>query len=288
MKRYHDVFSVDQMACVLEVSRSGYYDYLKRGLSARALDNKRLVDQIKLIFDESHRTYGSPRLHAALKEQGFSCSRSRVARLMKSHDMEAKMSRRFKKTTKRSTKAQHHPDLVQQNFQVSDPNRVWVADITYISVRGRWVYLAVVLDLFSRKAVGMALQETMKTDLVLQAMTQALLHRRPPSGLIHHSDLGSQYTSLDLQKLAKQHSFTLSYGTCAYDNAVMESFFHTLKTEHVYFKNYQTLEEVKIDIFAYIFTFYNAKRRHSTLQYQTPNQVESNYDRNKFISLLSV
>lgn len=194
---------------------------------------------MKLIFDESYRTYRSPRLHATLKDQGFACLRSRVARLMKAHGMEAKMSRRFKKTTKRSTKAQPHPDLIQQKFQVSDPNRVWVADITYILIKGRWVYLAVVLDLFSRKIVGMALQETMKTDLVLQAMTQALLHRQPPSGLIHHSDLGSQYTSFDLQKLAKQHSFISSYGTCAYDNAVMESFFHTLKTEHVYFKNYQ-------------------------------------------------
>lgn len=288
MRTYHDVFSVDQMAHTLGISRSGYYNYLKRGLSARALENKKLVDQMKLIFDESYRTYGSPRLHAALKDQGFSCSRSRVARLMKAHGMEAKMYKRFKKTTKRSNNAQHHPDLVQQSFQVGDPNRVWVADITYISVKGRWVYLAVVLDLFSRKVVGMALQETMKTDLVLQAMTQALLHRRPPLGLIHHSDLGSQYTSFDLQKLAKQQGVTLSYGTCAYDNAVIESFFHTLKTEHVYFKNYQTLEEAKIDIFAYIFTFYNAKRRHSTLHYQTPNQVESNYDRNKFISLLSV
>lgn len=288
MKTHHDVFSIDQMAGILGVSRSGYYDYLKRGLSARALDNKKLVDQMKLIFEESHGTYGSPRLHAALKDQGFACSRPRVARLMKAHGMQAKMSRRFKTTTKRSAKAQHYPDLVQQNFQVSDPNRVWVADITYISVKGRWVYLAIVLDLFSRKVVGMALQETMKCDLVLQALTQALLYRKPPLGLIHHSDLGSQYTSFDLQKLAKQRGVTLSYGTCAYDNAVMESFFHTLKTEHVYFKTYQTLEEAKMDIFAYIFTFYNAKRRHSTLHYQTPNQFENNYDRNKFISVLSV
>ena len=134
----------------------------------------------------------------------------------------------------------------------------------------------------------MALKETMKNDLVLEAMTQALLNRRPPLGLIHHSDLGSQYTSHDLQKLAKQHGINLSYGTCAYDNAVIESFFHTLKTEYIYFKNYQTLEEAKGNIFAYIFAFYNSKRRHSTLKYQTPNQIENNYDRNKVISVRSV
>ena len=134
----------------------------------------------------------------------------------------------------------------------------------------------------------MALQEHMKSDLVLQATTQALLHRRPPKGLIHHSDLGSQYTSHDLHKLATQQGINLSYGKSAYDNAVMESFFHTLKTERTYFKTYQTLEQARLDIFAYIFTFYNSKRRHSTLKYQTPNQAEDKYYKEKFISLLSV
>ena len=207
---------------------------------------------------------------------------------MKAHDIQAKMYKRFKKTTKRSDKCMNRPDIIQQNFQVDHPNRIWAADITYISVNRKWVYLAVVLDLFSRKIVGMALQENMKSDLVSRAMTQALLHRRPPGGLIHHSDLGSQYTSHDLQKLATKYGFNLSYGKCAYDNAVMESFFHTLKTEHTHFKTYQTLEEAKIDIFTYIFAFYNSKRRHSTLKYQTPNQTENNYLRNKFISVLSV
>lgn len=288
MKRHHGVFPVHQMAKTLGVSRSGYNDYLKRGLSIRAIENKKLVDQMKVIFEESQRTYGSPRLQAVLKEQGFYCSRPRVARLMKVHDIQAKMFKRFKKTTKRSDKGISRPDLLQQNFQVNHPNRVWVSDITYISINKKWAYLAVVLDLFSRKIVSMALHETMKNDLVLQVMTQALLNRRPPSGLIHHSDLGSQYTSFDLQKLAKHQGINLSYGTCAYDNAVMESFFHTLKTEHVYFKNYQTLEEAKGDIFAYIFAFYNSKRRHSTLKYQTPNRIEDNYVKNKVISVLSV
>lgn len=283
----HPTFAVDQMARMLGVSRSGYYNYLKRGQSTRDLENKKLMDVMKIIFEESHQTYGSPRLHAALKDQGFTCSRPKVARLMKSHGLAAKMSRRLKRTTKRSNK-DHRPNLVQQNFQVPAPNRVWVGDITYIWVRGRWVYLAVVLDLFSRKIVGMALDETMKSDLVRQAITQALLYRQPPVGLIHHSDLGSQYTSHDIQNLAKSQGILLSYGTSAYDNAVMESFFHTLKTEHVYFKTYQTLEEAKLDIFTYIFAFYNSKRRHSTLGYQSPNQMENKYNNCNLISVPSV
>lgn len=283
----HSTFAVDQMARTLGVSRSGYYDYLKRGQSLRERDNKTLVDAMKMIFEDSHQTYGSPRVHAALKDQGLICSRPKVARLMKAHGLVAKMSRRMKKTAKRSDK-NHRPDLVQQNFQVKSPNRVWVGDITYIWIKGRWMYLAVVLDLFSRKIVGMALEETMKSDLVRQAMTQALISRRPPSGLIHHSDLGTQYTSHDIQSLAECQGICLSYGSSAYDNAVVESFFHTLKTEHVYFKTYQTLEEAKLDIFTYIFAFYNSRRRHSTLGYQTPNQMEDKYKNRKLISVQSV
>lgn len=280
----HPTFAVDQMACTLGVSRSGYYDYLKRGQSIRDHDNKKLMDAMKIIFKDSHQTYGGPRIHATLKDQGFTCSRPRVARLMKAHGLVAKMSRRVKRATKRSDK-NRQPDLVQQNFQVSAPNRVGVGDITYIWVKGRWVYLAVVLDLFSRKIVGMALEETMKSDLVRQAIIQALISRRPPSGLIHHSDLGSQYTSHDIQSLAKSQGIRLSYGSSAYDNVVIESFFHTLKTEHVYFKTYQTLEEAKLDIFTYIFAFYNSKRRHSTLGYQTPNQREDKYNNRNLISV---
>lgn len=288
MKNHHTLFSLDQMAKTFGVSRSGYYDYLKGKPSIRSLENEKLVDRMRVIFDHSHQTYGSPRLHAALKEEDFKDSRPRIARLMKAHDIQAKMYKRFKKTTKRSDKYVNYPDLIQQNFYPSHPNCVWVSDITYICVNKKWSYLAVVLDLFSCKVVGMALQEHMKSDLVLQATTQALLHRRPPKGLIHHSDLGSQYTSHDLHKLATQQGINLSYGKSAYDNAVMESFFHTLKTERTYFKTYQTLEQARLDIFAYIFTFYNSKRRHSTLKYQTPNQAEDKYYKEKFISLLSV
>lgn len=291
MKNQKDLFSLDQMAQVLGVSRSGYYDFIKRPPSKRELENTQTVKRMRTIFEESHQTYGSPRIHAELCAQGSSCSRVKVARLMKKNDIQAKMYRKFVKTTKRSENiTRPTQDLVQQNFYSPLPNRVWVADITFIAINRTWAYLAIILDLFSRKVVGMAMSDHMRSSLILAALNQALLLRRPPSGLIHHSDLGSQYTSHDLYEMAKAHGIKLSYGKtgCAYDNAAMESFFHTLKTEHVYFKNYKTLEEAKIDIFEYIFTFYNAKRRHSTLNYQSPNQWENNYYKNQFISVQSV
>lgn len=279
------------MAKILGVSRSGYYDFIKRSPSKRELENAETIKRIRSIFEESRETYGSPRIHVELCEQGSACSRRKIARLMKNNDIQAKMYRKFVKITKRSEKTPYPPqDLVQQNFYSSLPNRVWVADITFIAINRTWVYLAVILDLFSRKVVGMALSDHMRSSLILAALNQALLLRRPPSGLIHHSDLGSQYTSHDFYNVAQTHGIKLSHGKtgCAYDNAAMESFFHTLKTEHVYFKNYKTLEEAKTDIFEYIFTFYNAKRRYSTLNYQSPNQWENKYYKNQSISLQDV
>lgn len=291
MKDQRNIFSLEQMARVLGVSRSGYYDFIKRPPSARELENEKLTRKIRSIFEASHETYGSPRVHAELLEEGISCSRKRVARLMKQNNIQAKMYKKFVKTTKRSEKSFYSTqDLIQQNFSTPMPNTVWVADISFIRINNRWAYLSIVLDMFSRKVVGIALKDTMKTSLILEALNQALLLRKPPFGLIHHSDLGSQYTSHDLHKLAKKHGIKLRHGKTgsAYDNAVMESFFHTLKTELTHFKNYETLEEAKIDIFNYIFTFYNPKRRHSTLNYQTPNQYEQRHQQKQFLSVHSV
>ncbi len=291
MKHHTTLFSLDQMAQVLGVSRSGYYDFIKRSPSKRELENTETVKRMRTIFEESRETYGSPRIHAELCAQGTPCSRVKVARLMQKNDIQAKMYRKFVKTTKRSENiTRPTQDLVQQNFYSPLPNRVWVADITFIAINKTWAYLAIILDLFSRKVVGMALSDHMRNSLILAALNQALLLRKPPSGLIHHSDMGSQYTSNNLYEIAQTHGIKLSHGKtgCAYDNAAMESFFHTLKTEHVYFKNYKTLEEAKTDIFEYIFTFYNSKRKHSTLNYQSPNQWENNYYKNQFISVHNV
>lgn len=190
---------------------------------------------------------------------------------MKAHSIQAKMYRKFKKTTKQSKQPYYRgQDLVQRNFTTLRPNKIWVADISFIPINGKWAYLAIVLDLFSRKVVGMALQGTMKTELIIQALTTAIILRKPSAGIIHHSDLGGQFTSRELYKTARSFGINLSHGKtgCSYDNAVMESFFHTLKTELIHFKKYQTIEEAKLDIFNYIYTFYNQKRRHSTLKYQ--------------------
>ncbi|OJX03735.1 MAG: hypothetical protein BGO76_00220 [Caedibacter sp. 38-128] len=282
---------MDQMAQVLGVSRSRYYDFIKRSPSKRELENTETVKRMRTIFEESRETYGSPRIHAELCAQGTPCSRVKVAQLMQKNDIQAKMYRKFVKTTKRSENiTRPTQDLVQQNFYSPLPNRVWVADITFIAINRTWDYLAIILDLFSRKVVGMALSDHMRSSLILAALNQPLLLRRPPSGLIHHSDMGSQYTSNNLYEIAQTHGIKLSHGKtgCAYDNAAMESFFHTLKTEHVYFKKYKTLEEAKTDIFEYIFTFYNSKRRHSTLNYQSPNQWEYNHYKNQTISVHNV
>ena len=287
MKSLRQEFSVEEMARTLEVSCSGYYCFLSRPPSHRSIDNARILTKIKQIHNSSRQTYGSPRITAELKDQGESCSRPRVARLMRIHNIKSKMHKKFVKTTKRSQTNKVSQDLVQQNFTVSKPNTVWVTDITFIWAGGTWVYLAVVLDLFARKVVGMAIDNHMRVELVLEALNQAMIMRCPDSGIIYHADQGSQFTSQELYKYATQNGIVLSHGHtgCAYDNAVMESFFHTLKTEQVYFENYQTLAQAKADIFSYIFAFYNTKRRHSTLNYKTPAQTEMNFYANNSISI---
>jgi len=288
MKNHNSYFCIDQMARVLGASRSGYYNFINRGLSRRALYNEELIGKIKTVFVESNETYGSPRIHAELIAQGYNCSRPRVARLMQANGIQAKMYKRFKKTTRQSDKPYHRgEDLVKQVFSAPEPNSIWVADISYIPVNNKWAYLAIVLDLFSRKVVGMALEEKMQAKLVVKALNSATLQRKPPKGLIHHSDLGSQFTSYELYQATKKYGIILSHGKtgCSYDNAAMESFFHTLKTELIYFKDYQSIEEARLDIFDYIYTFYNQKRRHSTLKYQSPYQWETNHYKIKNVSV---
>ena len=266
---------------MLGVSRSGYYRFTKAKPSCREQEQEqeRLTMKIQTIYEASRQTYGSPRIHAELKEQGETCSRQRVARLMKQAGIAAKMAKKFKVTTKKNPKAKAAPNLLQQDFTAEQPNRRWVADLTYISTLEGWLYVAVVLDLFSRRIVGLAMGDRMTDDLVLAALEQALIHRNPLPGLLHHSDQGSQYTSHDFQKMLANHQITASMsgkGNC-YDNAAMESFFHTLKTEHVYFERYQTRDQAKHSIFEYIEVFYNRQRRHSTLDYKTPLTFENNY-----------
>jgi putative transposase len=292
MKAHHQKFSVEKMAEVLGVSRSGYYHFLKARQSLRTKENQSLLEKIKLIHESSFKIYGSPRIHAELKADGVPCSRRRVAKLMKNNGIIAKMSKRFIKTTCQAAKPYFiAPDLICQDFKAHGPNEAWVSDITYIPTQEEgWVYCAMILDLFSRKIIGFAVEARMTAGLVLMALKQALTHRRPPAGVVHHSDRGSQYTCHALKLLADYYGVQLSMGRVAnaYDNAVAESFFHTLKTELVHFHTYKNIEEARLSIFHYIFGFYNQTRRHSTLGYLSPAQFEKEFWEQRKISLLSV
>jgi putative transposase len=279
MKSHKDKFSIERMSEMFEVSRSGYYQFIHARPSARSKENERLLEKIKAAHKASRATYGSPRIHAELCSQGESCSRKRVAKIMKKAGIEAKMKKRFKVTTKANPNAKAAPNLLKQDFAADAPNQRWVADFTYVATAEGWLYVAIVLDLFSRKIVGLAMEERMTADLVIKALEQAILHRQPKAGLIHHSDKGSQYTSQDFQALLTLYGVIASMsgtGNC-YDNATAESYFHTLKTEHVYFEHYETREKAKTSIFEYTWIFYNKKRRHSTLGYLSPEMFEQQW-----------
>ncbi len=260
---------------VLGVSVSGYYAWRVRPESGRAVASRRLVLAIKEVFAQSYRTYGSPRVHREL-HMAWGCGKNRVARLMRVVGLQARRQRRFKHTTdSRHTypvAPNRLPDMV-----VARPNQVWVTDITYIWTKQGWVYLAAVMDLYSRRVVGWAVRSRLTRDLVIAALRQAIVQRRPPAGLLHHSDRGSQYASGEYRAILRQHGMIASMsgkGNC-YDNAAMESCFKTVKVEWVYRRSYQLRREVTPDLFEYIEMFYNRKRRHSALGYQSPVDFET-------------
>jgi transposase InsO family protein len=291
MEKNREEFSLERMSKILEVSRSGYYKYLKFKPSEREKENLLLLKKIKAAHERSRQTYGSPRIHAELIAQGEKCSRRKVSRLMQRAGIKAKMRKRFKITTKVDNKAIASPNLLQQKFTAQKPNQRWVADITYVATGEGWLYVAAILDLFSRNIVGLAMSERINSNLVITALNQAITHRKPIGGIVHHSDKGCQYTSDNFQQLLKTNNITASMsgtGNC-YDNAAMESFFHTLKTEHTYFENYQTREQAKSSIFEYVEIFYNRKRRHSTLDYLSPHDFEKQWvQKYNGVSLLTV
>ena len=246
--------------------------------SLREQNNRELLLLVQQIHHQSRRLYGSPRIWDALRERGIHCGRHRVARLMRLHGIRAKTVRRYKVTTRSRSGQAIASDLVHRNFRADTPNRVWTTDITYIWTREGWTYLAVVLDLFSRMIVGWELSSRLTASLVTSAMNRAISWREPDEGLILHSDRGSQYASDEVVELAKEHHFQRSMGRTGscYDNAVTESFFHTLKTEHVNFYRYETRLEARTSIFDYIEVFYNRQRKHSTINNMSPVQYELN------------
>jgi len=273
MQSHTSMYPVEKMAKVLGVSRAGYYQYINRKESSIICKNKDLLVKIKAISKESRHTYGSPRIHAALNQQGEDCSRKRVAKIMREHGIRAKTRKKWKATARGSKDLSRiAPNLLNQNFKVDIANTIWVMDITYVPTKEGWLYVSTVLDLYSRKIVGLSMSSRADTSLVLKSLRQAVIHRKPSKGLIIHSDRGCQYTSDAYIDYAKTSGFILSMsakGNC-YDNAAMETFFHTLKTEHVFFCNYLTREEAIASIFEYIEVFYNRQRLHSSLNYMSP------------------
>ena len=259
---------------------SGYYVWKKCKWSSREQSDECLLNKIKNIHVAKRSCYGSPRMHAELKALGERCGRKRIARIMRQNGIAAKHKRKFKATTDSQHKFPVAPNLLEQNFKISEPNRVWTADISYCWTLEGWVYLAVVLDLYSRKIVGWAMSERMTRELVIKAFLMAYWARKPKTGLIHHSDKGSQYASYDFQDLLKGFGVRQSMsgkGNC-YDNAVTETFFHSLKTELMFDCIFKTREEAKSAIFEYIEVFYNRDRRHSTLGYCSPVKFEQYWE----------
>ena len=265
------------MCRVLEVSASGYYAWRSRPESARSVANRKLLIDVRRLHAEHHGRYGSPRVHAALRAEGRTVSRGRVERLMRRHGIRALAGRRFRPCT---TDSRHYlpvaPNLLQQEFVAAALNRVWLADITYIATGEGWLYLAAVLDLATRKIVGWAMRDHMRTELPLAALMMAAQRQRPAEGLICHSDRGSQYASeaYGKQLVGMKAKPSMSRTACCYDNAPMESFFHTLKVELVHQRRWATHEEARRDLFAYIEGYYNRRRIHSALGYRTPEQAE--------------
>lgn len=282
MKTLAVEFRVSAICQVLRVSRSGYYDWLQREPSARQLANGQLLPLIIETYTQSRRTYGSPRVTQALKQQNQCCGRHRVARLMRQVGLRGVQKKAFRP---RTTQSDHPlpiaPNRLKQGPAPTQPNQVWVSDITYLLTGQGWLYLAAVMDLCSRKVVGWATAEHLKTTLVQEALERALRTRRPPPGLVHHSDRGIQYASQQYRQLLQSHQILSSMsaqGNC-YDNASMESFFSTLKSELIGRQSWSTHPELKLAIFDYVETFYNRKRLHSSLNYQSPTQFEEQYRR---------
>jgi putative transposase len=262
---------------ILKVSRSGYYDWLDREKSGREKQDQALKEHLKVFFLEGRGVYGSRRLKQRLAQTGLNVSRRRVSRLMKEETLLCKLTRRIKATTDSNHNKPIAANLLQRQFKVRAPNRYWVGDISYIPTQEGWLYLATVIDLYSRKVVGWSMSDRLKAELVNNALLMAIWKRKPPKGLIWHTDQGSQYASHSHRNILKQHQLIQSMsrkGDC-WDNAVAESFFHTLKTELTHHHSFKTRQKAKNAIFDYIEVFYNRIRLHSTTNYYSPTQFES-------------
>jgi len=279
VEEYRYEHRIDRMCRVLEVSRSGYYRWWRLGENGRDRRDKAMVEHIKTAYERGRGTYGSPRITTELKEQGIRCSENRVARIMRKYGIVAKTKRKFKVTTHSKHKKPVAANLVKQEFVAQRPNQLWTSDITYVWTKEGWLYLALILDVFSRYIVGWALSTRLTAELVLSAFDRAVERRQVTPEMIFHSDRGSQYaddklrTALQLWSIRQSMSAS---GNC-YDNAITESAFHTIKTELIYFLQCESRKETASSIFEYIEVFYNRQRRHSALNNKSPFDFERHH-----------
>jgi putative transposase len=270
-------YPIRLMCRALTVSPAGYYAWAGRPESDRSVYNRALLLAIRVIHRESRETYGSPSIWDALIKRGHCVGENRIARLMRVEGIRAKTVKKWRATTDSDHTWPVATNTLNRQFQIEQPNRVWAGDITYVWTTEGWLYLAVMLDLYSRTVIGWAMGHRLTVDLAERALTMALANRKPTAGLLHHSDRGSQYAAHRYQRLLGEHGITSSMsraGNC-WDNACVESFFGTLKRELVYHRHYATRDEAKLDIFEYIEVFYNRRRRHSTLGYDSPAEYEA-------------
>ncbi len=274
MREHRESYRIKSMGEMLNVSRSGYYAWSTRQPSTRQRANEELLRQIREVHRQSRRLYGSPRVTAALRNQGFRCGKNRVAKLMKEHSIRALVKKkRFRRTTD-----SRHPYALASNLLVDrrQTEGVWASDITFVPTSEGWLYLAAVMNVKSRKVIGLSMSDKLSQELVSAALRDAVGRQSPTEGLIHHSDRGRQYASYAYQELLKEYGMTPSMsrsGNC-YDNAYMESFFGTLKTELVHGERYRSRLEARLSIFEYVEVFYNRQRIHSALGYRSPEEYE--------------
>jgi len=278
MKTLASEYPVVELCQVLGLSRSGYYNWLKRPDSRRAKANREVLDKITVLHEENRCCYGSPRMTHALRRQGLRIGKNRVARLMRTHGIRARSKRAFRPRTTDSRHAERiAPNRLKELPSLNRPDQAWVVDITYIWTTSGWIYLAAVMDLYSRRIVGWSLGTSLETSLVTEALSRAQKERRPAPGLLHHSDRGSQYASSAYRALLAHFKIIASMSGLAhcYDNAAMESFWSSLKNELVHHERFANLTEARLAIFNYIELFYNRKRLHSALGFQSPVEFEN-------------
>lgn len=277
MQKQTEKYNIDFMSKELDISRSSYYAWQSRPKGYLYRENIYLSQRIRSIYEQKKQRYGSPRITAELREEGFSCSKNRVARLMRKQGITARTKRRFRVTTNSNHNLPVAKNLVEMQFNPEKKNSLWTTDITYIRTKEGWLYLSVMLDMWSRTVISWNADRSMDENLVINTLDKALKSRKPKGELILHSDRGSQYASQRLRNMLKENNITQSMsskGNC-YDNAPTESFFSTLKRELVYRERFKTREEAKQKLFEYIEVFYNRQRRHSTLGYLSPMQFEN-------------